>query len=64
MLCCFVSELNSGRLKGRFPWFAGCFSLVLVCLGIYEDDMPVGTLDYKGNSEKVSRSDMQFVLFN
>lgn len=24
--------------------------------------MPVGTLDYKGNSEKVSRSDMQFCL--
>lgn len=26
--------------------------------------MPVGTLDYKGDSEKVSRSDIQFVLFN
>lgn len=26
--------------------------------------MPVGTLGYKGDSEKVSRSDMQFVLFS
>lgn len=34
MLCCFVSKLNSSR----FPLFEGYFSLVLVYLGIYEDD--------------------------